>query len=313
MLNEAKIKELAQDLQIDACAVVEATAVSDLYQGLFNEWLERGAHGGMSYMERYLDKRINPQHLLPEGAKTLVLTLYSYHTHSSQYAMQVGIARYAHGLDYHRVMKKKLQQLYFALKEIQPSLKSRVFVDTAPIHERYWATQAGLGWIGKNGMLINKRLGSYTFIGVLLLNEDVKKTLPQKTQSYCGSCNRCVDACPTNAILEDGLIDARKCFAYHTIEAHICSKKPSENVMPSSAKYVFGCDICQEVCPWNKKAVIVEHQEMQPLPVFSELNPRSWITMQEDEFDEKFANSPILRAGLAGMKKNVSLLSKINY
>ncbi|MGL4908389.1 MAG: epoxyqueuosine reductase, partial [Bacteroidales bacterium] len=174
MLNEEKIKELAQDLQFDACGVIAVSTVNNDCLNSFNNWLQKGYHAEMSYMERYFDKRCAPKDLLAEGAKTIVVTLYSYHTKDSETAPKTGIARYAKGIDYHSVLKRKLQQLYSALQKEQTSLKARTFVDTAPIQERYWAAQAGLGWIGKNGMLINQKLGSYTFIGIMLLNEAVE-------------------------------------------------------------------------------------------------------------------------------------------
>jgi epoxyqueuosine reductase len=213
-------------------------------------------------------------------------------------------------MDYHELLKKKLWALLKALQKDNPKLRGRTFADTAPLQERYWAAVAGLGWIGKNGMLVSRQLGSYVYIGTLLLNAPVEGAARAEAKSRCGTCTRCVDACPTQAIVGNAVVDARRCWSYKTIEAHTCEKNAStideENF--AAPKYIYGCDICQEACPWNEKARVVQHSEMQILPLLQTLTAQDWLSMSEEEFEKSFEHSAIKRATLAGMKKNVNMI-----
>jgi epoxyqueuosine reductase len=275
-------------------------------QQRFSDWLSKGYHAHMSYLRRFADKRADPRRILRDGAKTAVVVFFSYNTKQRQPQHLPQVSRYAYGMDYHALLKKKLWALLKELQKSNSKLRGRTFADTAPLQERYLAAIAGLGWIGKNGMLVNKQLGSYVYIGTLLLNAAVE-SVPPLAKSYCGTCTRCIEACPTQAIVGNAVVDARKCWSYQTIEAHTCEKDESstgsENI--GTPKYIFGCDICQDVCPWNEKAKVVLHDEMQILPPLQALTREDWLTMSEDAFEKTFEHSAIHRATLMGMKRNV--------
>ena len=311
MLTPDFIQSAARSAGFDACGVVALSALPSDVLRSFDEWIRRRHHAGMRYMERYLHQRADPRLLMKRGARTAVVALLSYKPQRRQPPHLPQVSCYAYGADYHDVLKQKLRSLLAALQAQQPALQGRAFVDTAPLQERYWAAAAGLGWLGKNGMLISRELGSYTFIGVLLLDDDVKSSAtPAKNR--CGACTRCISACPTSAIVDCGRVDAHRCLSYRTIEKHANpqqgdaqSAEAEKDEKTAAPRYIFGCDICQEACPWNKKAKVAAHGELQILPQLLSLTAEDWLAMSADDFEKIFERSPIKRATLQGMKENV--------
>jgi epoxyqueuosine reductase len=308
------IQSAARSAGFDACGAVALSALPDNVLRSFDEWIQRRYHAGMRYMERHLTKRTDPRLLMKSGARTAVLTLLSYKPQRRQPLHLPQVSCYAYGADYHDVIKQKLRSLLAALQANQPTLQGRALVDTAPLQERYWAAAAGLGWLGKNGMLISKDLGSYTFIGALLLSEEVEsRAMPPKNR--CGACTRCINACPTGAILDSGRVNAHRCLSYRTIEKHANPPQGGEVSVEkiegtAAPRYIFGCDICQEACPWNKKAKVPAHSELQILPQLLTLTAKDWLTMSDEDFEKIFEHSPIKRATLQGMKENVKATLK---
>jgi epoxyqueuosine reductase len=255
----------------------------------------------MKYMERNFEKRTNPQQLV-EGAKSVVVLLQNYNPSKTELQSDYKIAKYAYGEDYHIVLKEKLFALFqYIDKEIAP-VKGRCFTDSAPVLERSLAVRAGLGWIGKNGNLLTRDLGSFVFIAELIIDLDLEYDTPN-LRNYCGLCNICVEQCPTGAIVEPKVIDARKCISYLTIE--------NRNEIPETYKgktqnWIFGCDICQDVCPWNRKAVFTTEKRFSPNPKPVSLNNKDWENLSQADFDNFFDKSPINRAGLLGIQRNIA-------
>jgi len=310
MLTADVIQVAAQVLHFDACGVVALERMPNEQLRRFEDWLSRGYNAHMSYLRRFSDKRADPRRILRDGAKTAVVVLFSYNTKQRQPQHLPQVSRYTYGMDYHELLKKRLWALLKELQKNNPKLRGRTFADTAPLQERYWAAMAGLGWIGKNGMLISKPLGSYTYIGTLLLNAAVEIMPQPPVKNYCGTCTRCIEACPTQAIVGNAVVDARKCWSYKTIEVHTCEKDATLAGCENSGtpKYAYGCDICQEVCPWNEKARVGQHDEVQLMPLLQTLTREGWLAMNEEEFEKNFEHSAIKRATLEGMKRNVSRL-----
>ncbi|MBI9060766.1 MAG: tRNA epoxyqueuosine(34) reductase QueG [Marinilabiliaceae bacterium] len=268
-------------------------------------WLNQGFHAGMGYMANHFDKRVNPA-LLVEGAKTVVSVLMNYYPESGQAdSAAPKIARYAYGKDYHFVIKEKLQKLFdFIKKEICPELGGRFFTDSAPVLDRAWARKSGLGWIGKNTNLIHKKLGSFVFIGELIINLELPGGEPVK--EACGRCRLCLDACPTGALMAPYQLDANKCTSYLTIE----HKGDIPEVFRGKLdNWVFGCDICQEVCPWNRKARPTQEEAFQPHGDLLKLLPDQWFQLDEDAFREIFRKSAVKRAKYTGLKRNLDFLT----
>jgi len=290
-------------LGFDACGFVRLKPVESEVQSRFCSWLLGGNHAGMSYLERHLDMRADPR-VMVKDARTAIVLLYSYKPSRQQPSLLPQVSAYAYGLDYHAVLKQLLGELRDNLQRENPGLSCRACVDTAPLHERYFAVQAGLGWIGKNGMLINRELGTQTFIATLMLSVDVRGDVLPPAPNLCGSCRRCLDACPSQALLGNGLLDSRRCLSYRTVEAH---RAANPRIAPVNAAlgYVFGCDVCQNVCPHSASAKTCNHPEMQLLPPLATLTAEGWQAMTDAEFERLFACSAIQRAGLEGMKKNV--------
>jgi epoxyqueuosine reductase len=258
------------------------------------------------YMANHFEKRTNPA-LLVEGTISVITVLKNYYPPDHQLSINAPkISRYAYGLDYHVVMKEKLAQLFdFIREQLYPGLVGRLFVDSAPVLERSLAVRAGLGWIGKNNMLIHRKLGSYVFIGEMLVNMD----LPYGTNLIndgCGGCSRCVDACPTKAILPGRQIDANRCISYHTIE--------NKGEIPQHLKgqfdgWIFGCDICQEVCPWNRKAEAHQEPAFTPCAELNALTTSGWDALTPAHFALLFKKSPVKRAKLEGIKRNLQFIN----
>ncbi len=299
-----RIKAKSKSLGFLDCGIVAAGVLTD-DQFRLKKWLDNGMHGKMQYMERNHEKRIDPR-LLVENAQTVVVVLQNYYPQSFQQDQNAPVlSKYAYGTDYHFVMKEKLRILFDYIREEVIECSGRIFVDSAPVLERAWARKAGLGWIGKNAQLISPAHGSFFFIGELILDANIPDTIPKEVRDHCGRCTRCIDACPTQAILPDRVIDARRCISYQTIENR-------EEIDPSLTgnfqNRVFGCDICQDVCPWNLKSEPHQEPGFNPKSILMELKAEEWYRMDQPTFNELFRNSAVKRAGYRGLSRNLHFL-----
>ncbi len=264
-----------------------------------NDWLGNGHHAGMDYMARNFDKRLNPA-LLVEGATSVVSLLYNYYSTESLTGAPYKIAKYAYGEDYHDVIKVKLRELSHYINENFGEQTQRSFIDSAPVMERFWAQNSGLGWIGKNSCLISRKHGSFLFIAEIITSLELEYDVP--LNEYCGTCRKCIDSCPTHAISETRTVNSHQCISYQTIENH--AEIPSE-LKGKFADNIFGCDICQDVCPWNKKAHV--HSE----PLFSlkkevqEMTKEGWNNLDEANFRSIFKKSAVKRTKFKGLQRNI--------
>ena len=293
---------MALSLGFDACGIATAQPLTEDAHRL-EAWLHKGMHGGMQYMENYFDLRIDPTRLVP-GAKSVITLLQNYYPASSP-ALESKISKYAFGNDYHTVIKSKLKALIASLQEKIGDVEGRGFVDSAPVLERTWAQRSGLGWIGKNGNLISKGNGSFFFIATLITDLDLQADDPF-AKDYCGSCNKCMDACPTDAILPDKTINGSKCISYFTIEL-------KEEIIPGDLKgkfdnWMFGCDVCQDVCPWNRFAKPHNESGFTPIPEVLNFTTQDWEQLSEEAFKKIFKNSPINRSKHKGIQRNLKFL-----
>lgn len=296
------VKEIAQAHGFDQCGIAKAVPLDDDARRL-ERWLQKGYHGDMHYMGNHFDLRVDPTKLVP-GAKTVITVLYNYFPEETQQIGKPKIAKYAYGEDYHLVIRKKLQLFLQSVREKMGHVEGRGFVDSAPVLERSWAQRSGLGWIGKNGNLINKKMGSFFFIATLITDLELEPDVPHATD-HCGTCSRCVDACPTDAILIDKTVDASKCISYFTIE--LKSKDLSEDLISKSENWIFGCDICQDICPWNRFSKPHQHQELEPFKEIMQFNIEDWLDINEESFKKIFKHSPLKRSGFEGIKRNLRL------
>ncbi|MDP3180484.1 MAG: tRNA epoxyqueuosine(34) reductase QueG [Bacteroidota bacterium] len=298
-----QIKKRAKELGFWECGISEACFLSDEKDRLLN-WLQLEMHGEMGYMGKHLQKRLDPR-LLVENAKSVISVLLNYFPAKTQSDPEAPVlSKYAFGTDYHFVMKDKLEELFrFIQSEIAPC-QGRAFVDSAPVLDRAWAARAGLGWIGKNTNLISVEHGSFFFIGELIL--DLELPADQKTvRDHCGTCTRCIDACPTQALVAPYVLDARRCISYQTIENR-------DEIDPSlKGKFenrAFGCDICQDVCPWNLKSQIHNEPTFIPDQKLMNLTKTEWNEMDKPLFNELFRNSAVKRTRFEGLKRNLRFL-----
>ncbi len=268
------------------------------------EWLDAGYNAGMGYMAKNFEKRVGLAELVP-GAVSVISVLLNYYPKETQQPGVPKVSRYAYGRDYHFTIKEKLRELFaFIKEEIYPGLKGRIFTDSAPVLDRAWAVRAGLGWIGKNSNLINKRWGSFVFIGEIISNLEIEDEAEQ-VKDACGTCTRCIDACPTGALTKPYTVDANKCISYLTIE--------NNGDIPSKFKgkfdnWIFGCDICQEVCPWNKKAIPTEEPDFKPREEFLKMTLKDWQKLDEKRFKELFRETPVERTKHKGLRRNIDFL-----
>jgi len=268
-----------------------------------DEWLHAGYHGDMTYLKEHFSKRLDPSELV-KGTKSIISLLYNYYPDKELNGDNYKIAKYAYGKDYHKIIKKRLKTLTSYLEEISPDVKFRVFVDSAPVMERQWAEKSGLGWIGKNTLLINKNKGSFFFIAEILA--DVELDYDKPIKDYCGACTKCLDACPTDAFPEPYVLNASKCISYATIEL-------KENHIPELFKgkmedWIFGCDICQDVCPWNRfSSPNMEEYFNLGEPLIS-MDKEKWHNLNEEDFDELFYGSSVKRSKYSGLKRNINFV-----
>ena len=270
------------------------------------QWLNKGLHGKMQYMENYFDLRVDPSRLVP-GAKSVITLLLNYYPEETQTSDAPRIARYAYGKDYHEVIREKLKEFLSVIRIEIGDVAGRGFVDSAPVLERSWAQRSGLGWIGKNGNLLTKQSGSFFFIATLITDLELEYDDPF-AKDFCGSCTRCVDACPTNAILPGKVVDGSRCISYFTIEL-------KDMLIPASYEgkfdnWMFGCDTCQDVCPWNRFAKPTNEAAFTPLPEVLNLSTSEWEEMTEEQFRKIFRDSPISRAKYRGIQRNLKFIKE---
>lgn len=300
--NTLMIKQKARSLGFDHCGIAKAEQLTeDAYR--LEQWLNKGMHGSMGYMENYFDKRIDPR-LLVDGAKSVITLLLNYYPAATQQPDAPHIAKYAYGKDYHEVIKAKLNEFLFELRAELGDIQGRGFVDSAPVLERSWAQRSGLGWIGKNGNLIHKQAGSFFFIATLIV--DIPLMYDAPVGDYCGSCTKCLDACPTQALVSPTVVDGSRCISYYTIEL-------KDMLIPASMEgqfnnWMFGCDICQDVCPWNRFAKATSEAEFAPIPEILNLTSSQWEELTEEEFKKIFSKSPLKRSKYAGIRRNLKFL-----
>ncbi len=267
-------------------------------------WLKQGRHGTMQYMENYFDLRTDPTLLVP-GAKSVITLMMNYFPSQHQQPGTPKISRYAYGQDYHEIIRPKLHALLAHIKGTIGEVNGRGFVDSAPVLERAWARRSGLGWIGKNGNLINKGKGSFFFLATLIVDLELDYDDPL-AKDYCGSCTKCIDACPTDAILDHKVIDGSRCISYFTIEL-------KDQLIPSSMQgkfqdWMFGCDVCQEVCPWNRFSTPGQEPAFEPIPEILNLTTSQWEELTEESFKKIFRKSPLKRSKFAGIQRNLRFI-----
>ena len=298
------IKNFAKDIGFDYCGISKAEFLKEEAPKLEN-WLKNNFHGKMSYMERNFDKRLDPTKLV-EGAKSIISVLYNYYP-NEKIDSEVKIAKYAWGEDYHIVIKNKLKELIYRIEEfINTQIIAFAYVDSAPVMDKVWAKKSGLGWIGKNTNLIHKKIGSFFFIAEIITDLILEPDSP--IQDYCGTCTRCIDACPTEAIIKPYVLDSNKCISYLTIELR---ENIPEEFTGKLQNWIFGCDICQDVCPWNRFSKPHQEKRFTPLPILYDLkNLKDWEELTEEMFNKAFKNSPLKRSKFKGLKKNLNFVKK---
>lgn len=302
--NTQFIKKEAARLGFSFCGISKAGFLEEEAPRLEN-WLNNNMHGSMSYMERNFDKRLDPTLLVP-GAKSVISLLFNYFPQQEQSAdAELKISRYAYGTDYHLVIKEKLKEFFQNIHDSIGKVEGRVFVDSAPVLDRAWAKKSGLGWVGKHTNLINKGSGSYFFIAEIICDLDLECDGPVK--DYCGSCTRCIDACPTDAIVQPYVVDGSKCISYFTIE--LKDNIPSE-MNGKYSNWILGCDICQEVCPWNRFSKPHHHNELLDDNKVNDWTTNQWEELTEEVFDSVFKRSPLSRTGYNGLMRNIKFVQK---
>ena len=298
-----QIKQKAFELGFSFVGISKATFLEQEARRL-EDWLKDKRHGKMSYMENYFDKRTDPR-LLVDDAKSVITVLQNYYTQQKQTdSTAPKISMYALGKDYHFIIKEKLRKLHQFINEHIGEVNARGFVDSAPVLDKAWAEKSGLGWIGKHSNLINKQQGSYFFIGELIVDLELETDGPIK--DYCGTCTKCIDACPTEAIIQPYVVDGSKCISYLTIEL-------KDQILPAEFKgkmdnWMFGCDICQQVCPWNKFSIQHEEPWFNPNERLLNFTKKEWDELSKDTFNEVFKKSPVKRAKFEGVNRNLKFL-----
>ena len=297
--NTKFIKNKAKDLGFSSVGISKARHLHE-EENKFEKWLSKGFQGSMNYLEKNFDKRLDPRKLVP-GSKSIISLSYNYYPKKNiDKKNNFIISKYAYGKDYHKVIKKKLKILFRSIKEKIGDVEGRVFVDSAPVHERAWAKLSGLGWIGKNSLLINEKKGSYFFLAEIICDLDLEYDSP--VANRCGKCTKCIDACPTDAITSAQIINANKCISYLTIE----NKKEIPTELKNNLNdAIFGCDICQDVCPWNKFSKPHKEESFHPKNELSSLKKTDWIELTEETFNKIFEGSAVKRAKYEGIIRNI--------
>ncbi len=298
------VKDEAKRLGFTACGIARASFLEEEAPRL-EQWLMNDYHGTMQYMENHFDKRLDPTLLVP-GAKSVISLLYNYFPSEVQNPNSFQISKYAYGEDYHHVIKKKLNEMVSSMQEVLGSFHARVFTDSAPVMERAWAQKSGLGWLGKHSLLISKSRGSFFFLAEIILDIELNYDHPFTTD-HCGSCTRCIDSCPTEAILPNNTVDGSRCISYFTIEL--------KDEIPPHFKdhledWAFGCDICQDVCPWNRFSLPNKEQKFDPDDRLLSFGKNEWEEITEDVFKEIFRKSAVKRTKFKGFERNIRFLKK---
>jgi epoxyqueuosine reductase len=296
------IKSTASQLGFSFCGIAKAEFLQDEAPKL-EAWLKQGYQGKMSYLENHFDKRLDPTLLVP-GAKSVISLLYNYYPKedlTKEGALK--IAKYAYGEDYHLVIKDKLKHFLNLIREQIGEVDGRAFVDSAPVMERAWAQRAGLGWIGKNSLLINRQVGSFFFIAELIVDLELCYDPPAK--DFCGTCTACMDACPTDAITQPFVVDGSKCISYFTIEL---KEEIPTTVKNKFENWIFGCDICQDVCPWNRFSKPHDEARFNPHPALKDFTREGWRELTEEVFQKVFKRSAVKRTKLEGLKRNIKFV-----
>lgn len=296
------VKQLAAQHGFDHCGIARAVRLDDDARRL-ESWLHQGMHGSMAYMANHFDLRVDPAKLVP-GARSVITFLKNYYTPAVN-TQGHKVSKYAYGKDYHEVIRQQLNELMAELRLHAGAFNGRGFVDSAPVLERSWARRSGLGWIGRNGNLITKQQGSFFFIATIITDLDLVYDAPFAAD-LCGTCTRCIDACPTEAILPNKTVNGSRCISYFTIEL-------KDELIPSEMQgkfdnWMFGCDTCQDVCPWNRFSRPHQEPEFKPIPELLELSTEDWEGMTEAGFKKIFRHSPISRAKLKGVQRNIRFL-----
>ncbi|MFL9484669.1 tRNA epoxyqueuosine(34) reductase QueG [Chitinophagaceae bacterium LWZ2-11] len=305
MFNRTTIvKQIANQTSFDFCGIAKARKLdADAYK--LEAWLNKGMHGNMQYMENNFDLRVDPTKLVP-GAKSVITLMKNYYPNQKQVDFAPKISKYAYGNDYHEVIRERLKEFLYLLNEQFGQVEGRGFVDSAPVMERSWAVNSGLGWVGKNGNVINKQNGSFFFLATLIVDLALE---PDNAFAgdFCGTCTKCIDACPTDAILPDKVIDGSKCISYFTIE--LKDELISNNMSGKFDNWMFGCDTCQDVCPWNRFSKPNNEINFAPIPEVLNLSTQQWEEMSEESFKKVFKNSPLKRSKWKGIKRNLKFIS----
>lgn len=296
------IKETAKQLGFSHIGIAKADFLADEAPKL-ETWLKQNYHGQMQYMENYFDMRLDPRKLV-DNAKSVISLSYNYYTEKKQNQDAPKISKYAFGEDYHHVVKEKLKILLQKMQTEIGNINGRVFVDSAPVLERAWSVKSGIGWIGKHSLLINKNQGSFFFLAEIIVDVELEYDTPFSTD-HCGTCTACIDACPTNAIVENKVVDGSKCISYFTIEL--------KDAIPTSYKnqfdnWMFGCDVCQQVCPINSQAKPHNELRFEPHPDLLSLTKNDWLHLQQETFQQLFKHSAVKRTKFTGLKRNIAFL-----
>ncbi|MNU24727.1 Epoxyqueuosine reductase [compost metagenome] len=298
-----KVKQLSKQLGFDYCGIAQAQHLDEDARRL-EAWLNKGYHAGMSYMERNFDLRTNPKLLVP-GARSVITLMMNYYPEAQQAADAPKIAKYAFGQDYHEVIRAKLHAFLAGLREQVGEVEGRGFVDSAPVLERRWAQKSGLGWIGKNANLITKSSGSFYFLATLIVDLELDYDDPY-AKDFCGTCTRCLDACPTQAIVSPSVIDANKCISYLTIE--LKDELIPDELSGTFQNWMFGCDVCQDVCPWNRFSSPHTEESFAPIPEILNFTTGDWEQLDEDFFKVLLKHSPIKRSKWKGLQRNLQFI-----
>lgn len=306
MLKHNELLKIGKQLGIDKLGIAQAVSIEDTH---LKAWLDKGYHGKMAYMENHREKRLDPAVLLP-GARSVISAFFNYHQEETLPELDGKISRYARSIDYHVTVKDALHDLARQIFEPIVTGKSRkerskvyrVFVDSAPVMEKHWAVEAGIGWQGKHTNIITKDLGSWGFLGEIITSEEFDQ-YDTSVSDHCGTCTACIDACPTDAIVQPYQLDGSLCISYGTIELDASENIPAE-IRSNMDEWVFGCDICQDVCPWNRKAPASTLEVFNPVPGFMSGDSPNFLEMSQNEFDSEFGETPLERPGLKGMQRN---------
>ena len=310
-MNKMQLSQFVKDEALNRgfsyCGIAKARRL-DEHEPFLVQWLKEGRNGTMQYMENNFEKRLDPR-LLVDGARSIISLMMNYFPENYEtYSSSLKVSKYARNMDYHVIIKNRLFDLVERLKAETGDFNYRVFVDSAPILDRAWAVEAGIGWVGKNSMLLSRKNGSFYFLAEVVCDLDLEYNIPNKG-SYCGNCTRCIDACPTKAITSPGKLDANRCISYLTIEF----KQDIENDFKGQFNnWIFGCDICQDVCPWNRFSILHDISEFKSKAQWTEWTIDDWQQMDEPLFKTIFYDSAIQRAGFRKLKNSINFVTIFN-